>query len=77
MKFEYVVVPVVYESSSDKFDIGHTRIKGKVTLGLQMFYSFATMQTVRFHNLTRVQAHVLSMYIHLMIVYKIYKYHHV
>ena len=34
MKFEYFVV---YENSSDEFDIEHHRIKVKVTVGLQSF----------------------------------------
>ena len=34
MKLEYIVV---YENSSDEFDIEHRRIKVKVTVGLQKF----------------------------------------
>ena len=34
MKLEYIVV---YENSSDEFDIEHHRIKVKVTVGLQKF----------------------------------------
>ena len=52
MKFEYIVV---YENSSDKFDIEHHRIKIKVTVGLQKFSPFTTIQTVRSYNSTLVQ----------------------
>ena len=34
MKLEYIVV---YQNSSDEFDIEHHRIKVKVTVGLQIF----------------------------------------
>ena len=34
MKLEYIVV---YENSSDKFDIGHSLIKVKVTVALHSF----------------------------------------
>ena len=44
MKLEYIVV---YENSSDEFDIEHHRIKVKVTVGLQKFSPFTTIQTVR------------------------------
>ena len=77
MKLEYIVV---YENSSGKFDIAHYRIKVKVTVGLQKFSPFTTIQTVRSHNSTLVQARklilVLSMYVHLIVIYKIYEYHH-
>ena len=64
-KFEYIVV---YESSSDEFDI--RRVKVKVAVGLQNFLPFTTIQTVRSYNSTLVQA----MYVHLIKIYKIYKY---
>ena len=35
MKLEYIVV---YENSSDEFDIGNRRFKVKVTVGLQNFF---------------------------------------
>ena len=75
MKFKYIVV---YENSSDKFDIEHHRIKVKVTVGLQMFSPFTTIQTVRSYNSTLVQARklILSMYDHLIAIYKIYEYRH-
>ena len=57
MKLEYVVV---YESSSVEFDIGLRRIKDKLTLGVQMFSSFTTIQTVRSYISTLVQARNLN-----------------
>ena len=73
MKLEYIVV---YENSSDEFDIEHHRTKVKVTLGLQKFFPFTTIQTVRSYNSTLVQARklILSMYVHLIEIYKIYEY---
>ena len=69
-KLEYIVV---YKNSSDKFDIGHRRIKVKVTVGVQKFSPFTTIQTVRTDISTLVQARnlVLSMYVHLIVIYKI------
>ena len=43
MKLEYIVV---YENSSDEFDIEHHQIKVKVTVGLQKISPFTTLQTV-------------------------------
>ena len=73
MKLEYIVV---YENSSEKFDIVHHRIKVKVTVGLQKFSPFTTILTVRSYNSTLVQARklILSMYVHLIVLYKIYEY---
>ena len=75
MKFEYIVV---YENSSEEFDIELHRIKVKVTVGLQKFSPFTTVQTVRSYNSTLVQARklILSMCVHLIPLYKIYKYLH-
>ena len=75
MKLEYIVL---YENSSEEFDIEYHRIKVKVTVGLQKFSPFTTIQTVRSYNLTLVQAMklILSMYVHLIVIYKIYKYCH-
>ena len=69
---------VVYENSSDKFDIGLHRIKVKVTVGVQKFFPFTTIQTVRFYISTLVQARklILSMYVQLILIYKIYKCRH-
>ena len=53
MKLEYIVV---YENSWDEFDIGHHRIKVKVTAGVQRVFPFTAIQTVRSHNSTLVQA---------------------
>ena len=70
MKLEHIVV---YENSSDDFDIEHHRIKVKVTVGLKKVSSFTTMRP---YNSTLVQARklILSMYVHLILLYKIYEY---
>ena len=75
MTLEYIVV---YENSSDKFDIEHHRIKVKVTVGLQKVSPFTAIQTVRSYNSTFVKARklILSTYVHLIVIYKIYKYRH-
>ena len=75
MKLEYIVV---YENILDEFDIEHHPIKDKVTVGLQKFSPFTTKQTVRCYGSTLVQARklILSSYVHLLVVYKIYKYRH-
>ena len=73
-KSEYIVVPV-YKNSSDEFDIELHRIKVKVTVGVQKFSSFTTIQTVRSYSSTLVQARnlILSIYLHLILIYKIYE----
>ena len=43
MKLEYIVVGL-YENSSDEFGIEHHWIKVKVTVDLQKFYPFTTIQ---------------------------------
>ena len=70
-KLEYIVV---YENSSDEFDIELRRIKVKVTVGVQKFSPFTTIQTVRSYSSILVQARnlILSMYVHLILIYKIY-----
>ena len=75
MKLEYIIV---YENSSDEFDIEHHRIKVKVTVGLQMFSPFTTIQTVGSYYLTLVQARklILGLYVYLIVIYKIYEYRH-
>ena len=76
MKFKY---SVVYENNSDKFDIGHCRTKVKVTaLTSKLFSIFTAIQTVRSHSSTLVQARklILSMYVHLILIYTIYEYCH-
>ena len=78
MKLEY---NVVYENSSDELDIEYHRIKFKVTVSLQKFSPFTmfiTIQTVRSYNSTLVQATklILSMYVHLIVIYKLYEYCH-
>ena len=75
MKLENIVV---YENSSDKFEIEHHQIKVKVTVGLQKFSRFTTIQTVRSYNSTLVQTRkpILSMYVHLIVIYTIYEYRH-
>ena len=69
-KSEYIVV---YENSSDEFDFEHHRIKVKVTVGVQKFPPFTTIQTVRCYSSTLVQARnlILSIYLHLTLIYKI------
>ena len=47
MKSEYIVV---YENSSDEFNIELHRIKVKVTVGVQKFSPFTTIQTVRSYS---------------------------
>ena len=68
-KLEYTVV---YENSSDEFDIELHRIKVKVTVGVQKFSPFTTIQTVRSYSSTLVQARnlILSIYLHLILIYK-------
>ena len=74
-KLEYIVV---YENSSDEFDIELRRIKAKVTVGVQKFSPFTTIQTVRSYSSILVQARnlILSMYVHLVQIYKIYECRH-
>ena len=47
---------VVYEKSSEEFDIELHRIKVKVTVGVKKFFSFTTIQTVRSYSSTLAQA---------------------
>ena len=70
MKSEYIVV---YENSSNEFDIELHRIKVKVTVGVQKFSPFTTIQNVRSYSSTLVQARnlILSIYLHLILIYKI------
>ena len=74
-KSEYIVV---YENSSDEFDIELHRIKVKVTVGVQKISPFTTIQTVSSYSLTLVQARnlILSIYLHLIPTYKIYECRH-
>ena len=74
-KFEYIIV---YENSSDEFDIELRRIKVKVTVGVQKFSPFTTIQNVRSYSSILVQARklILSMYVHLLQIYKIYECRH-
>ena len=75
MKLEYIVI---YENSSDEFDIEHCQIKVKVTIGVQKFFPFTTIQTVRSYNSTLVQDRkpILSVYVHLILKYQIFEYRH-
>ena len=75
MKLEYIVV---YENSSDEFDIELHRVKVKVTVGVQKFSPFTTIQTVRSYSSTLVQARnlILSIYLYLILIYKIYECRH-
>ena len=74
-KLEYIVV---YENSSDEFDIELHRIKVKVTVCVQKFSPFTTIQTVRSYSSTLVQARnlILSIYLHLILIYKIIECRH-
>ena len=74
-KSEYIVA---YENSSDEFDIELHRIKVKVTVGVQKCSPFTTIQTVRSYSSTLVQARnlILSIYLHLILIYKIYECRH-
>ena len=74
-KLEYLIE---YENSSNEFDIELCRIKVKVTVGVQTFSPFTTIQTVRSYSSTLVQARnlILSIYLHLILIYKIDKCRH-
>ena len=74
-KLEYIVV---YENNLDKFDIKLRRIKVKVTVGVQNFFPFSTIQTARSYSLTLVQARnlILSMYVRLTLIHTIYECRH-
>ena len=76
MKLDYILV---FENILDKFYIGHCQTKVKVTARLQNFSPFTTVQTVRSHNSTLVEAGrlILSTYVHLILIYSIYEYRHV
>ena len=52
-KLEYIIL---YENSSDNFDIELHRIKVKVTVAVQKFSPFTTIQTLRSYSSTLVQA---------------------
>ena len=71
MKLEHTVV---YENSSDEFDIGHCPIKVKVTAWLWNFSPFTTIQTVKAHISALAQDRKLwlSMSVNHMLIYKIY-----
>ena len=60
MKLENIVV---YENSSDKFDIEHHRKEVKVTVRVKKLSPFTTIQIVRSYNTTLVQVRklILSM----------------
>ena len=75
MKLEYIVV---YENGSDEFDIEHCQIKVKVTVSVQNFSPFTTIQTVRSYDSTLVQDRklILIVYVHLILIYKIYEHRH-
>ena len=69
-KSEYIVV---YENSSDELDIELHWIKVKVTVGVQIFSPFTTIQFVRSYSSALVQARnlILSINLHLILIYKI------
>ena len=78
MKFKYIVI---YEISSDEFDIGDYRImvKVKITAGVQTAFPFTAIQTVRSYNSTLMRARklILSIYVHPILIHKMYEYRHV
>ena len=65
---------VVYENSSDEFDIGHCPIKVKVMAWLWNFSPFTTIQTIKAHisALAQVRKLWLSMSVNHILIYKIY-----
>ena len=67
---------IVYENSLKEFDIELHRVK--VTVGVQKFLPFTTIQTVRSYCSSLIQARniILSMYVHLVLIYKIYECRH-
>ena len=74
MKLKYIVV---YENSSDEFDIEQHRIKIKVTVGLQNFPIYHnTNCQVLYLPLVQAKKLILSMSVHLIVIYKIYEYRH-
>ena len=62
----------VYENNSDKFDIGHSRTKVKVMARLQNFSPFSAVQLAG--PITQLWKLILSKYVHLILIYKIYEY---
>ena len=66
-KLEYIVV---HENSWDEFDVELHRIRVKVTVGVQKFSPFTTVQTARSYSSTLVQARnlILSIYLHLILI---------
>ena len=74
-KLEYIAV---CEYSSDEFDTELHQIKIKVTVGVQNFSQFTTIQGVMYCSSTLVQASnlILSIYLHLILIYKIYECRH-
>ena len=62
----------------NEFDSGLRQIKVKVTVGVQKFSPFTIIQTVRSYISTLVQARnlILNMYVHLILIYKIYECRH-
>ena len=63
------------KARSDEFNIGRYQIKVKVTAGVQKVFPFTAIQTGPITFL-RTRKLILSIYAHLMLIYKIYEYHH-
>ena len=65
---------IVYQKSSDEFNIRLRRIKVKVSVGVQIVSHFTTIQTVRSYSSRLVQARnlILSKYVYLVPIYKSY-----
>ena len=68
MKLEYFVV---YEKSWDEFDFKHCRIKVKVTVGFQVFPNYQLCGPT-----TQLWYRPGSMYVYLILIYKIYEWPH-
>ena len=59
------------KKAQDKFDIEHCRIKVKVTIGFQVFPNFPLSAPT-----TQLWYKLGSMYVYLILIYKIYEYCH-
>ena len=74
MKLEYTVV---YKHGLDEFDIEHHRNQGEGHCRPSTVFPHYTIQNVRSYNSTLVQARklILSIYVHLILIHKIYEFH--
>ena len=74
-KFEYIVA---YEDISDEFDSGHCLIKVKDGMTLKFFsiYHNTNCQVLYISALAHGRKFELNICVHLMLIYKVYEYHH-